>query len=117
MRLSGCQMSKHFCAALKEQVTRLSRQLSAHIIVLAVDAQVPIDADRAHNSLLMDVSEPAESHDRFWNLWQCREGRAGDSRRLVPTGACLVGPLIIVVREVRFSERDNLREGTWPMHL
>src|SRR6266704_286847 len=36
----------------------LARQTSAHIVVLAVDAQVPIDADRARKRLLMDLPEP-----------------------------------------------------------
>src|SRR6266700_3859686 len=63
----------------------LARQTSAHIVVLAVDAQVPIDADRARKRLLMDLPEPVVWINRLWNRGQGREGRASHSWRLVAT--------------------------------
>jgi hypothetical protein len=58
--------------------------------------------------LPIDLQEPAIRIDRLWNAQERREGRTGYTRRLVATGACLVGPLAVVVGEIRFSELRDL---------
>jgi hypothetical protein len=110
-------MSKHFSAALTQHVTRLSGQTPAHIVVLAVDRQLPTGPDGASKSLLMDLGEPAVRVDCLGNAGQCREGWEGHTRRLVATRARLVRPLAVVVGQERLGEGDNLREGAGPMYL
>ncbi|TMC90878.1 MAG: hypothetical protein E6J22_12410 [Chloroflexi bacterium] len=116
IRPPGCQMSKHFSAAFTQQVTRFSSQASAHIGIFSVDRQPPIRPDRPRKGLLIDLHEPAGSHDRLWNALERRLGRTGHTRRLVATGACLVGPLAVGVGEIRESSLRDLRERPWPMH-
>ena len=95
----------------------LASKASAHIIVFTVDRQLPIRPDRASKGLLIDLHQPSIRIDRLGNSRQPREGRAGHTRRLVATGARLVGPLTVVVRKVCLSELRDLRERPWPMHL
>jgi hypothetical protein len=108
MRPSGCQMSKHFSAALTQQANRLSSQASAHVVVFAVDRQLPTGPDGSSKGALIDLGEPAESHDRLGNLRQRRKRRAGHTWRVVAARARLVGPLAVVVGEVRLGQFSNL---------
>src|SRR5512135_1423517 len=86
----------------------LASQASAHIVLFSVERQLPIGPDRARKGLPIDLQEPAIRIDRLWNAQERREGRTGYTRRLVATGACLVGPLAVVVGEIRFSELRDL---------
>jgi hypothetical protein len=117
MNPPGCQMSKHFSAALTQHVTRLSRQASAHIVDLAIDHEIPSGPYRTSKGLHIDLHEPAESHDRLGNNRQRRKRWAGHPRRLVPTGARLVGPLIIVVGQEGEGSLRDLQERPWPVDL
>ncbi len=86
----------------------LASQASAHIVLFSVDRQLPIGPDRARKGLPIELHEPAIRIDRLWNAQERREGRTGYTRRLVATGACLVGPLAVVVGKIRFSELRDL---------
>ena len=58
----------------------LAGQSSAHIVVLAVDRQLPIGPNRPSKGLLIDLHEPAVRIDRLWN--GCRSGgKAGQATR------------------------------------
>jgi hypothetical protein len=65
----------------------LACQASAHIVDLTIDHEIPSGPDRASKGLLMDLHEPAGSHDRLGNSRQRRKRWTGHPRRLVPTGA------------------------------
>ena len=95
----------------------LAGQAAAHIVVYVIDGELPIGTDRASKGLLIDLHEPAIRIDRLGNSRQRRERRAGYTRRLVATGARLVGSLAVVVREIRLGELRDLRERAWPMDL
>jgi len=82
----------------------LARQASAHVVVLMVDGQIAPGADGPRKSSLVHLHKPAVRIDRLWNLGECRERRAGHPRRLVATGARLVGSLVIVVGQERLGE-------------
>src|SRR5207247_1206643 len=101
MSLPGCQMSKHFSAALAQHVTRFSCQASAHIVGLTIDHEIPSGPDRASKGLLLDLHEPAIRIDRLGNRRQRRKRWTGHPRRLVTTGARLLGPLVIGVGQKR----------------
>jgi hypothetical protein len=117
MCLSGCPMSKHFSAALTRARNALARQTSAHIVVLAVDAQVPIDADRARKRLLMDLPEPVVRINRLWNRGQGREGRASHSWRLVATRASLMRSLLVGMDQKLLGHLLHLLQGLGAMDL
>jgi hypothetical protein len=108
MRSAGCQRSKRFSAALIQQMTRFSGQLAAHLVVVTVDGEPAIGADRASKGLLFHLPEPAIGIDRRGNAQERRERRASHPRRLVATGARLVGPLVIVVRQERLGDFRHL---------
>ena len=49
----------------------LAGQSSAHIVVFAVDHQLPIGPNCPSKGLLIDLHEPAVRVDRLWNLSTC----------------------------------------------
>src|SRR5438128_2616412 len=51
----GCQISNCFSAALTQHVTRLSRQFSAHVVVLAVNRELTTSPDGPRKGLLIDL--------------------------------------------------------------
>jgi hypothetical protein len=95
----------------------LACQASAHIVDLTIDHEIPSGPDRARKGLLMDLHQPAIRIDRLGNSRQRRKRWTGHPRRLVPTGARLVGPLVIVVGQERLGQLRDIREGARPMHL
>ncbi len=95
----------------------LASQASAHIVDLTIDHEIPSSPDRASKGLLIDLHEPAVRIDRLRNSRQRRKRWTGHPRRLVTTGARLVGPLVIGVGQECLGELRDLREGAWPMHL
>ena len=95
----------------------LARQASAHIIDLAINHEISSGPYRASKGLLIDLHEPAIRIDRLGNSRQRRKRWAGYPRRLVPTGARLVGSLAVVMNQKGLGELRDLREGTWPVHL
>jgi hypothetical protein len=58
----------------------LTSQASAHIVIFAVDGQLPIGPNRPSKGLLSDLLEPAVRIDRLWN--GCRSvGKFGQATR------------------------------------
>ncbi len=73
MSLPGCQISKCFSAAFTQQVTRLSSEGSAHVVVLAVDGEIALGPYGPRKGSLLDLHEPAGSHDGLGNSRQGRK--------------------------------------------
>ena len=67
--------------------------------------------------MLVHLHEPAIRINRLWDAGQHRELLAGHPRRLVATGARLVGTLAVVMNQKRLGEFRDLRERAWPMDL
>jgi hypothetical protein len=95
----------------------LAHQASAHIVVMVIDGDLSINPDRASKGSLLQMQEPPIGIDGLGNSRQRREDRINHSRRVVPTRARLVGPLTVVVGEIRLGEFRDLRAGGWPMDL
>jgi hypothetical protein len=107
MSFPGCQISKCFSAAFTQQVTRLSSEGSAHIIVLAVDGEIALGPYSPRKGSLMDLHEPAIGIDGLGNSRQGRKCWEGHTRRLVAAGARLIGTLLVVMSEKRLGELSN----------
>src|SRR5713101_9634753 len=73
--------------------------------------------DRASKGMLLHLHEPAIRINHLWDAGQRWELLTGHTRRLVATGARLVGTLAVVMREKRLGELRDLRERAWPVDL
>jgi hypothetical protein len=82
-----------------------------------VDGQIAPGARRPRKGSLMHLQEPMVRVDGLGNSRQRRLGRAGHPRRLIATGARLVGALVIVVNEKRLRGLLDLLAGTWEVDL
>src|SRR5947209_6540286 len=102
VRLSSYRRRRGQRQASPRAGNSLTSQASAHIVIFSIDRQRPIGPDPARKGLPIDLHKPSIRIDRLGNLGQRREGRVGYPRRLIATGACLVGPLVVVVAEIRF---------------
>src|SRR5713226_8472081 len=117
MSTPACQKSNCLAAAFTMQVTRLSCQGSAHVVVLAVDGDITASPDSASKGLLINLQEPAVRINRLWNRRQAWERRAGHPRRLVATRACLVGSLLVVMSQKSLGDLLYLLKSARSMHL
>jgi hypothetical protein len=117
MSFPSCQISKYFSAAFTQQVTRLSSKSSAHVVVLAVDGEIALGPYGSRKGSLIDLYEPVVRIDGLGNSRQGRKGWASHTRRLVATGARLIGALLVVMSQKRLGELRNLRERGWSMDL
>ena len=111
MSFPGCQISKCFSAAFTQQVTRLSSEGSAHVVVLAVDGEIAPGPYGPCKGSLIDLHEPAVRIDGLGNSRRGRKCWGGNTRRLSAAGTRLVG-----MSEKRLGELSNLRERGWPMN-
>jgi hypothetical protein len=103
MSFPGCQISKCFSAAFTQQVTRLSSEGSAHVVVLAVDGEIAPSPYGPRKGPLIDLHEPAIRIDGLRNSRQGRKCWVGHTRRLVAAGTCLIGTLLVVMSEKRLG--------------
>ncbi len=90
-------MSKHFSAALPQHVTRFSGQASTYLGVFAVDREIALGPYGSRKGSLIDLYEPEVRIDTLGN---CRQGRKcweGHTRRLIATGARLIGTFLVGV--------------------
>jgi hypothetical protein len=117
MSFPGCQISKCFSAAFTQQVTRLSGEASAHVVVLAVDGEIAPGPDGPRKGSLMNPHEPAVRINGLGNSRQGWKCWVSHTRWLIAAGARLIRTLLVVVYEERLGELSNLRERGWPMNL
>jgi hypothetical protein len=95
----------------------LASQVSAHIVVMVSGSEFPVGPDGASKGSLIHLQEPPVRINGLGNRGQRRESWTSHLRRLVPTGACLVGPLAVVVGKERLGELRDLQERVWPVDL
>jgi len=117
MSFPGCQISKCFSAAFTQQVTRLSSEGSAHVVVLAVDGEIAPGPYGPCKGSLIDLHEPAVRIDGLGNSRRGRKCWGGNTRRLSAAGTRLIGTLLVGMSEKCLGELSNLRERGWPMDL
>src|SRR5258708_20439903 len=117
MSFPGCQISKCFSAAFTQQVTRLSSEGSAHVVVLAVDGEIAPGPYGPCKGSLIDLPEVAVRLDGLGNSRRGRKCWGGHTRRLSAAGTRLIGTLLVGMSENRLGELSNLRERGWPMDL
>jgi hypothetical protein len=103
-----CAQVQRFSAAFTQQVTRLSSEGSAHVVVLAVDSEIAPSPYGPRKGSLIDLHEPAGSHDGLGNSRQGRKCWVGHTRRLVAAGTRLIGTLLVGMSEKRLGELSNL---------
>jgi len=108
MSFPGCQISKCFSAAFTQQVTRLSSEGSAHVVVLAVDGEIAPGPYGPRKGSLIDMHEPAVRIDGLRNSRQGRKCWVGHTRRLVVAGTRLIGTLLVGMSQKRLGELSNL---------
>ena len=115
MSFPGCHISKCFSAAFTQQVTRLSSEGSAHVVVLAVAGEIAPSPYGPCKGSLIDLHEPAVRIDGLRNSRQGRKCWGGHTKRLVAAGMRLIGTLLVVMSKKRLGELSNLRKRGWPM--
>lgn len=95
----------------------LARSGSAHVVVLAVDGEIAPGSYCPRKGPLMDMHEPAGSHDDLGNSRQGRKRWEGHTRRLIAAGACLIGTLLVVVVKKGLCHLMRFWQRAWSMDL
>ena len=75
----------------------LTSEGSAHVVVLAVAGEIALGPYGPRKGSLLDLHEPAGSHDGLGNSRQGRKCWEGHTRRLVAAGARLIGTPLVVM--------------------
>jgi hypothetical protein len=75
----------------------LASQASTYIVVFAVDCEIALGPYGSRKGSLIDLYEPEVRIDALGNSRQGRKGWGGHTRRLIATGARLIGTLLVVV--------------------
>lgn len=90
-------------------------QALTHIVVLMVDGHMTTRSDHASKRPLAHQHEPAIRIDGLGNRRKRWKRWAGYLRWLVARGARLVGPLGVVMGQIRLGEVTDLRKRAWSM--
>jgi hypothetical protein len=93
----------------------LTCHLSTDVVLPVIDTHASIGLHGAGKDLVMHTLQPAVRINQCWHSRQRRELLTGHTRRLVATGARLVGALVVVMGQKGLGGLLNLFAGPWQM--